>query len=161
MSHMSPEDSWEAFGPPGRRLRWCCAVHKSVPTIIALRSKEITGDYDAKAVVFDGVRKEESAARAMYDAIGEGVKNINQVNCSPILEWGAAEIYLYLLKNNILFNDAYRIGLFRVGCKVCPMSSGWWDGIVNDRYSDELSSLLGKVEEYAKSTKAQKNKRKI
>lgn len=160
MSHMSPEDSWEAFGPPGRRLRWCCAVHKSVPTIIALRSKEITGDYDAKAVVFDGVRKEESAARAMYDAIGEGVKNINQVNCSPILEWGTAEIYLYLLKNNILFNDAYRIGLFRVGCKICPMSSGWWDGIANDFYPDELSSLLGKVEEYAKSTKAAKEQKK-
>jgi len=160
MSHMSPEDSWEAFGPPGRRLRWCCTVHKSVPTIIALRSKEITGDYDAKAVVYDGVRKEESAARSLYDAIGEGVKNINQVNCSPILEWGTAEVYLYLLKNNILFNDAYRIGLFRVGCNVCPMSSGWWDGIVNDRYSDELSSLLGKVEEYAKSTKAPKEQKK-
>lgn len=159
-SHMTPEESWEAFGPPGRRLRWCCAVHKSVPTIIALRSKEITGNYDAKAVVYDGVRKEESAARAMYDAIGEGVKNINQVNCSPILEWGTAEIYLYLIKNKILFNDAYRIGLFRVGCKICPMSSAWWDGIANDFYRDELVSLLSKVEEYASSTKTAKEQKK-
>lgn len=159
-SHMTPEESWEAFGPPGRRLRWCCAVHKSVPTILALRSKEITGDYDAKAVVYDGVRKEESAARAMYDAIGEGVKNINQVNCSPILEWGTAEVYLYLIKNKILFNDAYRLGLFRVGCKVCPMSSAWWDGIANDSYPDELSSLLGKVEDYASSTKAAKEQKR-
>jgi phosphoadenosine phosphosulfate reductase len=159
-SHMTPEESWEAFGPPGRRLRWCCAVHKSVPTILALRSKEITSDYDAKAVVYDGVRKEESAARAMYDAIGEGVKNINQVNCSPILEWGTAEVYLYLIKNKILFNDAYRLGLFRVGCKVCPMSSAWWDGIANDSYPEELSSLLEKVEEYASSTKAPKEQKR-
>jgi len=159
-SHMTPEESWEAFGPPGRRLRWCCSVHKSVPTIIALRSKEITGDYDAKAVVYDGVRKEESAARAMYDAIGEGVKNINQVNCSPILEWGTAEVYLYLINNKILFNDAYRLGLFRVGCKVCPMSSAWWDGIANDAYPDELASLLGKIEEYSSSTKAPKEQKK-
>lgn len=159
-SHMTPEESWEAFGPPGRRLRWCCSVHKSVPTILALRSKDITGDYDAKAVVYDGVRKEESAARSMYDAIGEGVKNINQVNCSPILEWGTAEVYLYLIKNKILFNDAYRLGLFRVGCKVCPMSSAWWDGIANDSYPEELASLLGKVEEYASSTKATKEQKR-
>lgn len=157
-SHMSPNDSWDAFGPPGRRLRWCCSVHKSVPTIIKLR--EITGDYDAKAVVFDGVRKEESAARSMYDAIGEGVKNINQVNCSPILEWGTAEIYLYLLRNSILFNNAYKLGLFRVGCKVCPMSSIWWDGIANDAYREELSALLQKVEDYAKRTKGKKEQKR-
>ncbi|HCF89832.1 MAG TPA: hypothetical protein DHD79_02200 [Firmicutes bacterium] len=157
-SHMSPDESWDAFGPPGRRLRWCCSVHKSVPTIIKLR--KITGDFDAKAVVFDGVRKEESAARATYDTIGEGVKNINQVNCSPILEWGTAEVYLYLLKNDILFNDAYRLGLFRVGCKICPLSSSWWDGLANDAYRDELASLLHKVEDYAKSTKGEKEQKK-
>lgn len=157
-SHMTPDETWDAFGPPGRRLRWCCSVHKSVPTILKLR--EITGDYDAKAVVFDGVRKEESAARATYDAIGEGVKNINQVNVSPILEWGTNEVYLYLLKNNILFNQAYRLGLFRVGCKVCPMSSNWWDGIANDAYKNETESLLRKVENYAKNTKPEKEQRR-
>lgn len=42
-SHLKPTDSWEEFGPPGRRMRWCCAVHKSVPTILLLR--ELTGNY--------------------------------------------------------------------------------------------------------------------
>ncbi|MGI6169854.1 MAG: phosphoadenosine phosphosulfate reductase family protein [Christensenellales bacterium] len=121
---------------------------------------ELTGEYDAKAVVYDGVRKEESAARAMYDAIGEGVRNINQVNCSPILEWGTAEVYLYLIKNKILFNDACRLGLFRVGCKVCPMSSTWWNGIANDSYPEELAPLVGKVGKYANSTKTAKEQRK-
>jgi phosphoadenosine phosphosulfate reductase len=157
-SHMSPDESWGAFGPPGRRLRWCCSVHKSAPTILKLR--EITGDYDVKAVVFDGIRAEESVARSMYDAIGDGVKNINQVNCSPILKWGTAEIYLYLLRNEILLNDAYRLGLFRVGCKVCPMSSSWWDGIANNAYCDELHALLCKVEDYAKNTKSEKEQKK-
>ena len=63
-SHLDPTESWDEFGPPGRRMRWCCAVHKSVPTILKLR--EITGNYNAKAVVFDGVRAEESARRAKY-----------------------------------------------------------------------------------------------
>ena len=150
-SHLNPEDSWEEFGPPGRRMRWCCAVHKSVPTILLLR--EITGKYDVKAVVFEGVRAEESAARAKREEISVGAKNINQINCSPILKWSTAELYIYLLHNDILFNDAYRMGLFRVGCIVCPMSSSWWDGITNDVYHEEIAPLLSKVEKYAKATK--------
>ena len=156
-SHLSADDSWNLFGPPGRRLRWCCTVHKSVPTVLKLR--EIAGDRDARVVVFDGVRKEESNSRSMYDAIGEGVKNSSQVNVSPILEWGTSEIYLYLLKNNLLFNDAYRFGLFRVGCKICPLSSSWWDGIAGEVYGDELGGLLKKVEEYSANTKIAKERR--
>ena len=76
-------------------MRWCCSVHKSVPTILKLR--EITNNYDVKAVVFDGVRAEECAQRATYEEISVGAKNINQINCSPILKWNTAELYLYLL----------------------------------------------------------------
>lgn len=35
--HLKATESWDEFGPPGRRMRWCCAVHKSVPTILKLR----------------------------------------------------------------------------------------------------------------------------
>lgn len=149
--HMEPTESWDEFGPPGRRMRWCCSVHKSVPTILKLR--EITRDYNAKAVVFDGVRAEESARRAKYSEISEGTKNASQVNASPIYKWNTAELYCYLLFGNILLNDAYRLGLFRVGCMVCPLSSDWWDGIANNYYSDEMKPLLARVEQYAKMTK--------
>jgi len=150
-SHLNPDKSWDEFGPPGRRMRWCCSVHKSVPTILTLR--EITGNYDVKAVVFDGVRAEESAQRAKYDEISVGAKNINQINCSPILKWSTSELYLYLLHKNILFNQAYTQGLFRVGCMVCPMSSNWWDSLANNIYKNELAFLLQKVEKYAELTK--------
>lgn len=158
-SHLDPQDSWELFGPPGRRMRWCCSVHKSVPTILKLR--EITNNYDVKAVVFDGVRAEESAQRATYEEISVGAKNINQINCSPILKWNTAELYLYSLKRQILFNKAYRQGLFRVGCMVCPMSSSWWDGIANDLYREEMLPLLNKVERYAELTKPEKERKKF
>ena len=157
-SHMTPDESWDHFGPPGRRLRWCCSVHKSVPTILKLR--EITGVYDARAVVFDGVRKEESSSRAMYDAIGEGVKNINQVNVSPILNWGTAEVYLYLLNNDIFFNKLYREGFNRVGCSICPMSSGWRDHLSYGMHKTEIQPLLGKVEDYVAKVNPTKNKQK-
>jgi phosphoadenosine phosphosulfate reductase len=158
-SHMTPDETWEAFGTPGRRLRWCCSVHKSVPTILKLR--EITGDYNARAVVFEGVRKEESATRQGYDYVRDSVKNINQINVSPILDWGTAEVYLYLLKNNIFFNDAYRFGVFRCGCMVCPQSSNWWDGITNDLYKDELQPLFSKVEKYSEFVSTKKSRKKF
>lgn len=152
--HMDPTESWDEFGPPGRRMRWCCAVHKSVPTILKLR--EITGNYNAKAVVYDGVRAEESARRAKYDEVSEGAKNISQVNVSPIHKWNTAELYCYILKNSLMINDAYRLGLFRVGCMVCPLSSEWWDGIANNYYKDEMQPLLQRVEDYARRTKPEK-----
>jgi len=156
--HMLPEETWKIFGPPGRRMRWCCAVHKSVPTILKLR--EITNDYDAKAVVFEGVRAEESFARSGYEIIQEGVKNINQINVSPILYWGTAEIYLYLLKNKILFNDAYREGFNRIGCSVCPMSSPWRDHLSYGLHRKEIQPLLNIVEEYVENVKPAKSRQK-
>lgn len=150
-SHMEPTESWDEFGPPGRRMRWCCSVHKSVPTILKLR--ELTGNYNAHAVVFDGVRAEESARRAKYGEVSVGTKNISQINISPIYKWNTAEIYCYLLYKKILLNDAYRIGLFRVGCMVCPLSSDWWDGIANNYYGNEMKPLLVRVEQYAQNTK--------
>ncbi|MCD8003209.1 MAG: phosphoadenosine phosphosulfate reductase family protein [Clostridia bacterium] len=158
-SHMDPEESWQEFGPPGRRMRWCCTVHKSVPTILKLR--ELTGDYNAKAVVFDGIRAEESVKRSKYEKVSVGAKNISQINCHAIIEWNTAELYTYLLANNLLLNDAYRIGLFRVGCMVCPMSSEWWEGIANSKYGDEMIPLISKVEQYAVNAKQSESRKYV
>lgn len=157
--HMDASESWDEFGPPGRRRRWCCSVHKSVPTIIKLR--ELTGYYNTKAIVYDGVRAEESAKRAAYDEVVIGAKNISQINCHPILKWNTVELYCYLLYNNILLNRAYRFGLFRVGCMVCPMSSEWWEGIANNIYGNEMSPLIKKVEHFAQNAKGQEARKYI
>ena len=87
--HMDATESWAEFGPPASRLRWCCAVHKSVPTILLIQ--KLTGK-NSKAVVFDGVRAEESLRRAKYSEVGEGVKNFLQINCHAILKWSSAEV---------------------------------------------------------------------
>ncbi len=156
--HMDPSESWVEFGPPASKIRWCCAVHKSVPTILTLR--KITGNYNAKAVVLDGVRALESARRSRYDEVSIGAKNISQINASPILKWNTAEIYIYLLKNNILLNDAYRQGLFRVGCMVCPMSSDWYDSITGICYSNETRELRSVIEKYVSNAKPEKERKK-
>ena len=156
--HMEPEESWDEFGPPASKIRWCCAVHKSVPTILKLR--ELTGNYNAKAVVFDGVRAEESARRAKYDEVSIGAKNISQINVSPIHKWNSAEIYCYMLKNQLLLNSAYKKGLFRVGCMVCPMSSDWWDSLTGFYYPNEVKMLRNKVEDYVERAKPEKERKK-
>ena len=157
--HMKPEETWNEFGFPGRRLRWCCQVHKSVPTILKMR--EITKNYNIQTVVFDGVRAEESDSRAQYGDVSIGAKNINQINVRPIFDWGTVEIYLYLLKYNLLMNSGYNKGLFRMGCKVCPMSSTWWDSIANDRFNKEIKPLLKKIEDYAKNSKPKKEQKEF
>ena len=152
--HMAATESWDEFGPPGRRMRWCCTVHKSVPTMLKLR--ELTNNFNVKAVVYDGVRAEESAKRAKYEEVSEGAKNICQNNVHPILKWNMAELYCYILKNSLMLNKAYRYGLYRVGCMVCPLSSEWWEGIANRIYANEMQPLISRVEEYAKNAKSEK-----
>lgn len=148
-SHLDAKESWELFGPPGRTQRWCCSVHKSAPSLLKLR--EITGKDNLRALAFDGVRAEESNARATYSVVSEGQKHTTQSNCSPILSWGTNELFLYIFEKELLFNDAYRYGVARVGCAICPMSSQWWDYIVNKVYKDDTISFVDIVKENAKS----------
>ena len=63
-SHIDATKSWDIFGPPGRVQRWCCAVHKSVPSLLKLR--ELIGIKNLKVLAFDGVRAEENNARVTY-----------------------------------------------------------------------------------------------
>lgn len=153
--HMSPEETWEEFGPPASRIRWCCSVHKSVPTILLVQ--HLTGK-NKKIVIYDGVRAEESARRAKYAEVGEGVKNLLQVNCHALLKWSSAEVFIHLLKNRILLNDAYRLGIYRVGCKVCPMSAKWQNALITGHYPDEIRSGLKALEEVTQFAKGKLDK---
>jgi len=139
-SHIDATKSWDIFGPPGRVQRWCCAVHKSVPSLLKLR--ELIGIKNLKVLVFDGVRAEESNARATYSIESKGKKHLIQTNCSPILNWGTNELFLYIFENSLIFNKAYRYGAVRVGCAICPLASKWWEFIVNSIYPDRIKPFI-------------------
>lgn len=114
-------ENWRLMGPPSRSIRWCCAVHKSTPALLALR--EYLHKTSLRALAFVGVRHGESLKRASYDDVGLGIKNSSQINAMPILEWGAQELFLYLFAAKLPVHRAYRYGLARVGCCLCPESS--------------------------------------
>jgi phosphoadenosine phosphosulfate reductase len=152
--HMDARKTWELFGPPGRVQRWCCAVHKSAPSLLKLQSIVNTQRENSlkkeslkiKALVFDGVRAEESDARSTYPLVSDGKKHSIQINCSPILNWSTSEIFLYIFENNLLLNDAYRYGAIRVGCAVCPTSSQWWDFISSKVYGNDIKDFIDIIE---------------
>jgi phosphoadenosine phosphosulfate reductase len=74
-------------------------------------------------MAFVGVRRDESVQRSGYDYVSYGTKHKGQFSCNPILEWNSAEIFLYIYANNLHLNEAYKKGLSRAGCLVCPMSA--------------------------------------
>lgn len=139
--------TWKEMGPPSRIHRWCCSVHKSVPTLLLLR--KLAGKAAVNALIFDGVRHAESASRASYESITYGGKHRMQTNASPILSWSAGEVYLYLFSRQLLLNRAYRYGVMRVGCSVCPMASQWKDMIISLTYGEDIKKFLCELKNYA------------
>lgn len=144
-SHLEPKKSWELLGPPSRVLRWCCHVHKSVPQTLKLR--EITGKSDYTGLAFVGVRAHESSTRAKYKYENYGEKQKGQYSHNPILEWTSAEVWLYILANDILINHAYKKGSARVGCICCPMGGGKASYIEHKNYPKESEEYLTIIKE--------------
>lgn len=115
-------ENWRIFAPPSRTIRWCCSVHKSTPALMCLKKK--LRKSAIKVMAFVGVRGDESYSRSFYEDASDGAKNASQLNRMPILDWGAHELWLYIFANNLIINCAYKKGISRVGCVLCPESAG-------------------------------------
>lgn len=135
-ANKSAIENWKLFGPPSQNLRWCCSVHKSTPAILYLRNLAKTPS--AKTLAFVGVRADESLRRSSYEDIGDGLKTNNQVNAMPILSWGTHELFLYTFEHGLIINAAYKKGLPRVGCLLCPMSSKRQTSLIHEIYQDAV-----------------------
>lgn len=120
-SELSPIDTWNMFGPPAQRMRWCCSVHKTAPQIIKLR--EYTNNPHFRGMAFTGIRGDESVSRSDYDDISIGEKIRGQYSFHPILEWNSAELFDYIFAQDLTINEAYKKGNSRAGCLVCPMAT--------------------------------------
>lgn len=135
-ANVSALENWQLFGPPSQALRWCCSVLKSTPAILALKDR--LGMKSIRTLAFVGVRGEESQRRSKYDDIGDGSKSQSQVNAMPILSWSAHELWLYIFGNDLILNEAYRKGLPRVGCLMCPMSTNRQNELIRTNYPESV-----------------------
>lgn len=103
----------------------CCFIRKVEPLNRAL------ADADAWLT---GQRREQSVTRtdlpfAEHDD-GRGIAKYN-----PIYDWSEIDVWAYILKFNIPFNELYRQGYPSIGCEPCTMpvkegedirSGRWW-----------------------------------
>ena len=147
-------DSWKFMGPPARKIRWCCPVHKAGPSLVkvkeilaAQRKCDFADVKNFRVMSFIGVRAEESAKRSTYEKISVSRKHPAQLNFYPILKWSTAEIFLYLFAENLPLNQVYRNGLPRVGCKFCPLASEWNDCLQNNFYPAEIAPFISIVKQ--------------
>ena len=112
-------DVCDDIGPPARMMRWCCSMFKTGPI-----SRVINSFYQSQQILtFYGIRKSESVSRSKYNRVednAESVKIQQQTVASPIFFWKDIDVWLYLLAEDVDFNDAYRLGYDRVGCWCCP-----------------------------------------
>lgn len=132
----SSMQSWNQFGPPARRVRWCCTVHKTAPVINKLC--EIYNLDKLHSMMITGVRGDESAARADYDELSLGKKLSGQYSFHPILDWSSAEVFIYIFSQKLLMNNAYKLGFSRVGCIMCPNSSDKHEYIKRYFFKEEV-----------------------
>ena len=143
-------DLWKQYGPPSRVNRWCCSVMKT--SVFRRKMKELHNtNRQPKVAVFEGVRADESVRREGYDRIGVSVKHPNIINCRAIFRWNNSEIFLYLFSRGIQLNSAYRMGLTRVGCGVCPFASDWSEYLIRRIYPDISKQYVAVIEDMAKN----------
>ncbi len=111
-------DSVENFGPPSVEVRWCCKVCKLGPI-----TQIINDNYENGCLTFIGQRKYESDTRAKSERVWKNPWVGNQVAAAPIQNWTAMHVWLYIFKNDLLYNPLYSEGFDRIGCWLCPSCS--------------------------------------
>ncbi|HTY53522.1 MAG TPA: aminotransferase class V-fold PLP-dependent enzyme [Methanomicrobiales archaeon] len=149
-------DFWAAVekaGPPAKDMRWCCKLLKLHPLRLHLAT---TGP----CVTVQGNRWYESWNRADLEATSQNPANPLQLNISPIRNWRALEVFLYLWWRDLPVNPLYDQGIERIGCYLCPamleseheLLRGMHPDLANrwDRVLDRWASEHGLPPEYAK-----------
>ena len=109
-------DFWSAAekaGPPGKDNRWCCKLLKLHPLKLYLADV-------GPCVTVQGNRWYESWNRADLEETSQNPANPLQLNISPIRNWRALEVFLYLWWQKAAINPLYEKGLERIGCFLCP-----------------------------------------
>lgn len=112
----------EVIGPPSRVMRWCCTVFK---TGAITKKIDSTFKNSRSIISFQGIRRIESISRNKYEKESDESKIKKQFVVYPIIDWLDFDVWLYILSNQLDFNDAYKQGFARVGCWCCPNNSDW------------------------------------
>jgi len=98
---------------PRKDERWCCEKLKLQPVKEWLKNK-------GRCVTVQGNRWYESFSRQNLAAASKNPYYPKQLNLSPIRNWRAFEVFLYIWWRELPYNPLYDKGFERVGCWNCP-----------------------------------------
>ncbi|MCK4270402.1 MAG: phosphoadenosine phosphosulfate reductase family protein, partial [Methanogenium sp.] len=98
---------------PRKDDRWCCEKLKLQPVKEWLKNK-------GRCVTVQGNRWYESFSRLNLPAASKNPYNSKQLNLSPIRNWRAFEVFLYIWWRELPYNPLYDKGFERIGCWNCP-----------------------------------------
>ncbi|MFP4654695.1 MAG: phosphoadenosine phosphosulfate reductase family protein [Methanohalobium sp.] len=111
-------DSIDDFGPPSIEARWCCKICKLGPI-----TKLIENNFENGCLTFIGQRKYESGTRSKSKSVWRNPWVNNQIAASPIQNWTALHVWLYIFRACAPYNPLYEKGFDRIGCWLCPSAS--------------------------------------
>ncbi|MGM0404603.1 MAG: phosphoadenosine phosphosulfate reductase family protein [Thermoplasmatota archaeon] len=127
-------DNVDHFGPSARDYRWCCKTCKLGPTALLINE-----EYPDGVLSFIGQRRYESEQRKDKGSTWNNPWVPGQRSASPIQDWTALHIWMYLFLKDADYNPLYENGFERIGCWVCPASD-----------IEELETLKERFEGYNK-----------
>jgi phosphoadenosine phosphosulfate reductase len=133
------------FGPPAKDFRWCCKTNKLGPTVAAINKNFPDG-----VLSFIGQRKYESEARNAKPRVWKNPWTPGQIGASPIQNWSAMHVWLYIFSKKEPFNVWYTRGLDRIGCFLCPASDLSEIEIISNE-SDRFPQWQEFLDRYAES----------
>lgn len=131
---------------PSVMVRNCCSTYKE---------GSINKYFDKKEniTMVTGVRKYESTKRAKYDFIMDSIfrteihgnDNLAKpwITLAPIVEWKDEEVWLYILREQLEYNNQYNVGFNRVGCLCCPYMTDYIDLLIEEHYPKQWARWVG------------------
>ncbi|MFX0170155.1 MAG: phosphoadenosine phosphosulfate reductase family protein [Candidatus Hodarchaeota archaeon] len=133
------------YGFVARDYRVCCKSVKLGPT-----SQLIEKHFPKGCLSFIGQRRYESIRRSGSGRIWRNPWVPKQVGASPIHNWTALMIWLYLFQEKAPYNPLYEAGFERIGCMFCPASNMNEFEIIASRYPNEWEQWISTAKQIAK-----------
>jgi len=134
----------DLYGFVARDYRVCCKTVKLGPT-----SQLIDQHFPDGCLSFIGQRRYESQRRS---ASGRTWKNPwvpKQMGASPIHNWTAMMIWLYIFREKAPYNPLYEEGFERIGCMFCPASTMSELSIIAEKCPSEWQRWQSNAEKVA------------
>ncbi|MFW6376251.1 MAG: phosphoadenosine phosphosulfate reductase family protein, partial [Thermoplasmatota archaeon] len=110
-AHSGYWSNLDHFGPSARDHRWCCKTCKLGPT-----ARLIDEEFGHDILSFIGQRRYESTQRMNQGDTWNNPWVPGQRGASPIQDWTALHVWLYLFRRDAEWNPWYEEGFERIGC---------------------------------------------